>query len=320
MLKNILLITITSILLFSCVSGKIIFMNETPQSKYAHIFTDKVIGVEPFEVEFTSSRFAIDLRGVKMSVNGQDMVLQKKYLMKTDIRDLGEVGILEINALKKTGADKELVKAEINKEWISGLLGYTNYKVGFFNKFGEGNSGFLTNVPLENTPKHQINFLPSERPTTYFKEVRDLTTNSKDGLDFILKGYLDISNEIVELIEIEEDSYNSGLMASMDSDGPQPGQYYLLCNAYIEWEIIDAITGEIIVDYNEKSVDLINTRNSTRVLLPIPNGDSEAFSRYFRNNDLTQYAIDEVITLMPRNFQFMAPYYKVTSKFIKDEE
>lgn len=318
MFKNILLTSIISILLFSCVSWKIVFINDSPQSKYAHVFTDKVIGVEPFEVEFTSSRFAIDLRGLKMTVNGQEIVLQSKYIKRVDVRDLGKVGILEINALKKTGADAELVKTEVTKEWISGLLGYTNYKVGFFNGFGEGNSGFLTNVPLERTPKHQINFLPSEKATTYFKEVRDLTTESKEGVDFILKGYLDISNEVVELVKKEEDSYGSGLMEDMD--GPQIGQYYLLCNAYIEWEIVDATTGEIVVDYNEPGLDVIDTRNATRVLLPIPNGDSEAFSTYFRNNDLTQYAIDEVIGLMPRNYQFMAPYYNVTSRFIKDEE
>ncbi|QEN04630.1 hypothetical protein EW093_07910 [Thiospirochaeta perfilievii] len=316
MLKKVFMVVGVVIALNSCVSGSLVFESEPVESRYSEIFSNKIIGVEPFDVEFSSSRFAIDLRDVSLSVNGQKVVFQKKYITKVDVDGLGEVGILEINALKKTDADANLIQSQVTKEWILGLLGDSNYTVGFFNKFGEGNSGFLSNRPLERDENYEFVFLPTDKPTTYFKEVRDLTNISADGVDYILRGYIDISNEVVELLTPEEDEYSNRVF----EDTSTVGGYYLLCNAYIEWEIVDVVTNEVVVNYKEKSDDRINTRNSIKILLPIPNGDSNAFESYFNNKDLTPFASKEVLELMPRAYQFMAPYYKVTSRFIKDQE
>lgn len=318
MFKKMLGVVITLITLTSCVSGSLVFVNEPSQSKYEEIFNGKTIGVKPFDVEFSARRFAIDLRGLKMSVNGNAIVLQKKFLTKSEIPKFGRIGVIDVNILEKTGANPGLIQSEVNKEWISGLLGETNYKVGFFNGLGEGNSGYLTNTPMERVSHFEERFLPATESTTYFSEVRDLTNNSADGLDYILQGYIDISNEVVELLAVEVNDYQPNII--VDADEPQRGQYYLLFEAYIEWEIVDAKTGEVVVDYREESENFIDTRTSKRVLLPIQNGDDRAFSDFFRSNDITPYALEEVISMMPRSYQFMAPFYKVTSKFIKDEE
>lgn len=316
MLKRVLSLLILVAAFSSCVSGTLVYVNNPAESKYEAMFQDKSIGVEPFEVEFSSSRFAIDLRGVTFSVNGQEVVLQKEFITEVDVDDFGRVGILEINALKKTNANKENIQAGMSDEWISGLLGKTNYKVGFFNGFGEGNSGYLSNVPMEKTPDYQDLFLAPEKATTYFSEVRDLRSESSDGLDYILRGYVDISNEVVELITLDPDNINH----FPSDDDPQVGQYYLLFNAYIEWEIVDVKTGEIVVDYREKSADMINTRTSKKVLLPVAKGDDKMFNKFFKTTDLAPFALEEVVDMMPRAYQFMAPYYKVTSMFIVDEE
>lgn len=322
MIKKITILLVVTAIFTGCVSGTNVLMQKPAKGVAEDLFIGKTIGVEPFEVDFTASRFALDLRDVTITVNGQEVELDRTYITKVDDEKIGYLGILEINPLEMTKANKKLVLEKTMAEMLAGLKGDADYHRAFFNGFGEGNMGYISNVPIDYDPNswpQEISYLPPTGPTSYFTEVRDLRTESSGGVDYILKATVDISNEVVEILDLPSEEQQEDMMMKGERI-PQIGEYYLLITSYFFWEIIDANTGEVVLDYRADGGYFINDKTDTSILLPVSNGDAAAFKNFFQTEDLTPYALDETLKTMSLYYHYMAPFYTNYMVFVPDAE
>ena len=197
------LLLVTLLFMFGCASTNSADTAREPQVR--NVLEGRTIGVMSFPAQFSSLHFTIDLRDVKITIGGQPVVLQDKYLKIYDDSNVGKLGILEANFLRLTGADIAAIENAVNEEWVAGLSGATDYHLGFFNGLGEGNMGEISNRPLiydQSGYPMKVSYSPAEGPLSYFSSIEKLPEGTEAGTvkkDFILKGSLDINNEVVEI-------------------------------------------------------------------------------------------------------------------------
>ena len=240
-MKRCLFLLLFVFLFFSC--GKTVFMSVKETDEKSNTIQGKSIAVLPFDIEFSASRFAIDLRDATIKINGQEIKLQNKYIVEDQDDYLGEIGIIDVNILKILGVSEEKIKKGASTIIKKVLDNGKNYNIPFFNGFGEGKSGYISNKELsidQSTWPFTINYIEGEKEGPFKKVdiVRSEEEAKDKGYDLIIKGSIDLSNELAEIIDVPEETRNKYADWEFDKI-PKVGQYYLLLKAYIDYEIMD---------------------------------------------------------------------------------
>lgn len=306
------LIVLLMALLASCVTT-VNWVGESQTAPLAERFENKSIAIRPMEVTTSASRFAIDLRNVEITVNGQAVTLQDKYVAQEDDDAYGRVGVLDVNILKKAGFDPASAVNEVTALWKSGLEQQNDYEVLFFNGLGHGNSGYLSNKELfiDTTVWPNTTSPIDGTEKLLFSQV-DIVDASADlsGYDYVLEGDIDLSNEVIQIIEVSPEVKEKTMW---DENPPQAGQYYLTITAYAFFEIKDR-QGNVIVDSKTKGGYFIDTRDTVDILIPVKGNDNEAYKRFFAEADLNGYVMEAVSNTLSRYYHTFLPYYKTTSQ------
>ena len=211
----------------------------------------------------------------------------------------------------------------MTEEWVTGLSGATDYHIPFFNGFGEGNMGEISNRPLiydQSGYPMKVSYAPAEGPLSYFSNIEELPEGTEAGTvkkDFILRGSLDINNEVVEIISVPEEVTEHAM--NFGEAPPKPGEYHIIMNAVFNFELVDSSTGKAVINDVAKGGFTIDNRDVVDVLLPVKNGDAKAFERYFAGTDFTPYAIEAAKKCMTRFYHLMSPFYTTSSYTVKKE-
>ncbi len=109
----------------------------TATAPYAQRLEGKTVGIVPFEVSFGAPRLTVDLRDSTLTVNGQEIKLQTRYIAHDENLDIGKFGVLDVNIFKKAGVHVAKVSEAVNKALVDGLSGKRDYQVPFMRGFGE---------------------------------------------------------------------------------------------------------------------------------------------------------------------------------------
>ena len=312
-----------ALLMFACGTYQTVLIDLESDNDLSEKLAGKSICVLPFTGEFSSSRFVIDLRGISLSINGQKVTLSKKYLKKDDDPRLGNIGILEVNPIGKQNGDIDLVTKAARLMFINALKNDTPYKgtwaIGL--GLGQGNSGLITNRPMsiENSAFGPKFIIDEESPHPgYFSLVEAADPGDAKDYDLNLLAYIDISNEVVEIISPPDSPSGMDFLG----EGPliEPGQYYLAVYARILWKIVDSHTNDVIAEPDTDIGYEVYFPITGDYLLPIANGDAKAFENWFENADMTEYAIQAVYASVVHSAPIFTPFNVYTTKVVEVEK
>jgi hypothetical protein len=286
----------------------------------AAALSGKSVGVAPVEVSFGAGRLAIDLRDLTMTVNGQDLRLERRYLVKEKDDFLGLIGVLDVNIFKKEGISPASVGLPMQELFVSALGGGHDYNVGFFKGLGESNMGTLSNRPYyADTASYPYKDVYSEPtgPVSLFSSVVALKAGedpSAAGVDLVLKADFSVSSEVVELLENPPSS-----LADENGRYKRMGDYLLSMLGSMRYSLADARTGEVLVSQKSKSEWAAAPNFRKDVYIPVGNGDADSYAKYFRTVDLSPYALAAARSMVESVLPLLCPFYVNTSHRVKAE-
>jgi hypothetical protein len=303
----------------SCASVKLVTRSLPADSTSRGNLSGKSIGIIPFAIDFDATRVAIDLRDVKLTVNGQEIILQERYIARDEDISLGKIGILDVNILTKAGTKKEPLSSAATDILKGGLSGTYDYHVGFLKGLGEDNMGELSNRPIDydRSVFPPVVIYTGAAASPYYSTVTVLpagTKPEKAGTDLVLTGNISISNEVVEILE-PPDKTGVSIRTS-----PEQGQYYLTMKGFVTFTLSEVKTGKVIATEASKSEWPVRTDISQNILLPVQNKDAAAFAKYFRTVDLSPYALDTVKQFVPLFLPLLSPYFVNTTHQVAEEK
>jgi len=299
-------IVAATLLVFSCATYRIRTESVPTMPPNADALRGKSVGVLPTTVSFGASRFAIDLRDVKVTVNGQEVKLQDRHIAKDDDIALGKVGVLDVDILGKSKVDKAALGAFCQDVLVEGLGGKRDYNVPFFKGLGESNMGALSNRPytLDRSvyPPKEV-YADGPSPATLFSSVAARGAGSIEGVDLVLRSEISISSEILEVLEGPSSSI------SVDDKPIMKGDYFLSLFGSYRFSLVDAKTGAVVADEKTKGEWTTQPVLVRNMRVPAANGDAEAYAKYFRTVDFNAYARVAAAAALESVLPLFTPFY-----------
>jgi len=324
MIKCIRVITlITAVLLLTaCASVQVVTRSKNTIPSYRDKLEGKSISIIPFGVSFGASRFVMDLRDVTVTVGDQSFKLQERYIAKDKDRELGEIGILDVDILTKSKTDKEIASRLIVELLKSGLTGTLDYHIGFFKGLGEDNMGELSNRPIDydrSVYPPKVIFLQADNPAVFFTDIQVLEPDTRPtaaNTDLVLTGDVSISSEVVEVLS----DPNTGFAMNPTAHIPAVGDYYLTLFGSVRFKLIDVKTGEVIVSEKTKRDWPVKDIIAGNIYLPVKKGDASAYAKYFREVDFIPILTETINNFLPSILPLITPYYVNTTHQVKAEK
>jgi len=263
------------------------------------------VAVQPTTLSFGAARLAIDLRDARITINGEEIILQKRFIANDKDQTLGEVGVLDVDILTKAKVNKAAASEFCTQLLVDGLGGKRDYFVPFFKGLGEDNMGNLSSRPYEvdsfsYPPKSA--FLPATGPTTLFSSVKAVPTGFSEGADLIFTSDISISSEVLEIIEP-----SSSL--SPDDQPLRQGDYFLSLFGSYRFSLRDAKTGAVIVDEKTKGEWTTKPVLVKYYRIPVQSGDADAYAKYFRSVDFKPFVEMAAATALESVLPLLTPFY-----------
>lgn len=279
----------------------------------------KSVAVQPVEISFGSSRFAIDLRDLKLTVNGQEVQLQTRFIDEFDDMTLGHVGLLDVNIFAKTKVDAAKLSEFGGDLLVNAMEGKHDYHLPFFKGLGESNMGQLSNRPYSQdrsvNPPEDAYGATTGPATVYSSAVLLAPGQAPEGSDLILKTEISLSNEIVQVIS------NTSTMTVGSSGMPaKADDYFLSIFGSLLFTLADAKTGQVYVTEKSKSEWSMKPVLVRNIKLPVNKGDAAAFAKYFRTVDLQPYAQEAVQAALESMLPLVDSFYVNTFHSVKVEK
>jgi hypothetical protein len=282
----------------------------------AQAMSGKSVAILPTTLSFGAGRLALDLRDVKLTVNGQEVILQKRFIATDDDMSLGKVGVLDVDILTKAKVDKAEAADFCAQALAGGLSGARDYNVPFFKGLGESNMGMLSNRPYEvdNFAYPPVSaYLPATGPTTLFSSVKTVPSGGAGGADLVFASDISISSEILEVIE-------PGSSLSPDDKPLMKGDYFLSLFGSYRFSLKDAATGAVLVDEKTKSEWTTKPVLVKYYRIPVSKGDADAYAKYFRSVDFEPFVEKALAAAIESELPLLAPFYVNTYHAIKVEK
>lgn len=276
----------------------------------------KSVAIQPTALSFGASRLALDLRDVKMTVNGQEVILQKRFIATDDDLTLGKVGVLDVDILTKAKVDKAVAAGFCSRVLAGGLGGTRDYTVPFFKGLGESNMGTLSSRPYEvdNFAYPPVaNYLPATGPTTLFSSVETVPAGETGGADLVFASDISISSEILEVIE-------PGSSISPDDKPLMKGDYFLSLFGSYRFSLRDAASGAVLVDEKTKSEWTTKPVLVKYYRIPVDKGDADAYAKYFRSVDFEPFVEKAAAAAIESALPLLVPFYVNTYHAVKVEK
>lgn len=305
--------------LASCATYRIEPRYVEAKPAFAASLEGKTLALEPIEVTLGASRFAVDLRDVTLTVNGQEVVLQKRFLTEAEELGLGRFGVLDVNILKKAKTDAGRLSAYAGELLLSALDGSRDYAVPFFKGLGESNMGQLSNRPVDydrSARPVKAVFDASARRSTLYSGVSVLPSASAPSpAELRLSAEILLDSEVVQIIS------NSSTMPADDSGMPaMPGDYFLTMTASVLFHLYDAATDKEIATDKTKSEWALKPHTKKTIRIPARKGDADAYAKYFRSVELEPYAREAVKGAVDSILPLIDSFYVNTYHSIKAEK
>lgn len=317
-----LLILITSSILAGCFTPTVIEHRTNPGPSITPLKPGTVIAVVQPEIDYNSTRFAIDLRDVKLTVNGQEIELQGKYIEEEEEdMSLGHIGILDVNIYKRLKVPERLTAALVLQDMLDHMGGTKHYHFPFINKLKEGEMGIISDVPITMDTSTQPNtpVFTETPPEPFFKEIRVVRSEEDTaGCDYVLVTEFSLSNEVVQVIEINEDVQRQYLRDQ--TRVPQNGDIFLCLTATVLFELRDVKTGKVLLSEKSKGFTRIWNYGYSQIYMPINRKDQEAYRKLIKGYDLPGMAAETIEKAMVPYYHLMLPFYVTTGHTVKVEE
>ena len=223
MKKAILVIAAVASLMASCAMlAPSVYVNNPGGQKVS--LKGKSLAILPFEIKYQSTRLAIDLRNIKITINGQEAIIQNKYIVKDNNDDIGEFGVLDLNILDKEKVARDAISRAVTRALLNAAEQKTQYQIAFMRGLSFGEFGWLTSGPMKkNEQTQQLEFDPAYVPEPFFSKVEIIEPEDKNklaGFDYILSGSFNIDNELIQVITGRPPRF-------MDDPIVIPGEYYI---------------------------------------------------------------------------------------------
>lgn len=276
------------------------------------------LAVERADVELTSSRSEFDLRGVSVTVtagdSAQTIELGGRYLETDNDFDLGEVGVLDTNIFKKSGVDARALGVRLAKRLQDGITGAGDIRLPVNRAYPDAGEYATRKIAYDYTvTPYAASVDEGSAPlAAIFAAAPNPVT-----ADYRLSVSVDIRSEILEILA--DYGYNTSSFGIMDRK-PAKGDYYLTYKAYAEFSLVNARTGEVLVDEKTKQAIPLAYVLGAFELVPVKNKDAAAYSTFFRSYDFTATAealVDRVADNLVPAFR---PVYHNTVIWVKVEE
>ncbi|MBN1241885.1 MAG: hypothetical protein JXA15_04165 [Spirochaetales bacterium] len=276
------------------------------------------LAIERADITLSSSRSEFDLRGVSVTVTAGDSTqtieLGGRYLETDDDWDLGEVGVLDTNIFKKSGVDARALGVRLSERLLAGITGAADLRLPINRAYPDAGEYSSRKITYDYTvTPYAATVDEASAPLAPIFSASPSPVNS----DYRLAVSVDIRSEILEILA--DYGYNTSSFGILDRK-PAMGDYYLTYKAYVEFSLVDARTGDVLMtEKTEQALPLAYVEGAFEYV-PVKNKDAAAFSTFFRSYDFTAAAealVDRVADNLVPAFR---PVYYNSVTWVKVEE
>ena len=314
MKKSIVLFTV--LLFASCGTFKQVVTSEPYTPKYANGLQGKILGILPVEVSYSglhNTLFDIDVRDINMTVNGQKVDFGN-YLLKDKSEELGSYGVLDTNIFKKSKMDTQPLSDLVTNLILGRLNGSGDFDMGFFKGFGPGEMGVLSSRALEIIPNaypQKYNYIGE--PLPLLPKTTILAKDTTAPADLFLRSRLALGSELVEILEGPD--AGGKLLSEIDSM-PKTGEYILVLKGFFEFSVVDK-SGTVLYSDRTPLDHPVNNIANELIKMPLEKGNSDAYYKYFREQDFKPYALAVINKFLPGVYPYFSSYFVNTFKTVE---
>jgi hypothetical protein len=288
-----------AILAASCASYRVYYVTETPKVDYAAALTGKTLAIKPVQIKFYNSRMVL-----ADSVMAGDVYVQRYATTEESMEFGAKVGILQRNIFQNAKVDASQLAYELTGTVASAAVGAVDYRLVWATGFAPGQSGELSNRPIEydtTTWPYVATFLPATGPTSYFSDIFVVGYDAgAENADFTLEVQIDVDNEIQEIIGVPS---TSGF-----GDTPKQGDYYVHARASLRFYLTNARTNEVVVSYKSNFAYPVDLSPRKYYKLPIDRPADFYRLEKFLTLDYTPYASDIARLAIEGLAPYIAPF------------